>query len=220
MGQPTQTQDRLFPMRSDEILAMVKGPRVLDVGCAGHIIRPDRPDWLHGRLRERFEVTGIDISESNVAQLRALGYTNIHVASAESFDLGRLFDTVVAGEVIEHLCNPGQFLTCARQHLRPDGRLVLSTPYGFSLMYAAYAAYHYPRTCENREHTCWYCPATVTELARRAGFVIETLRLIDDYDPHVKSLKYRAYWAVLRALGWLLPEKMRKTTMLLVLRCA
>lgn len=205
-------------MRTDDILDLVDGPAVLDIGCAGHHVKPDQPGWLHGKLRERFQVTGIDISESNIALMRSLGIDDVHVQSADSFALGRQYNTVVAGEVIEHLSNPGQFLARVRAHLLPGGRLVLSTPYGFSLMYLLYAANYFPRTCENAEHTCWFCPSTIRELARREGFVVEKWRLINDYDPSVTSRKYQMYWKFVHTIGKLLPDKLTNTTMLIVFK--
>jgi 2-polyprenyl-3-methyl-5-hydroxy-6-metoxy-1,4-benzoquinol methylase len=207
-------------MRADEILQFVEGPNVLDVGCAGHEVRAGSRDWLHGRLRERFSVTGIDICESNVARMRDLGFTDLHVPSADTFDLGRKFNTIVAGELIEHVSNPGQFFARSRAHLRSGGRLVLSTPYMFLLMYALYAANHFPKTCENREHTCWFCPSTIAELAAREGLSIESWHLVDDYSDEVKSLKYRAYWILIRTLGKVLPRRLTKTNMIVVLRYA
>ena len=207
-------------MRIDEIVELVKGPEVLDVGCAGHQVRPSEPDWLHGRLRERFHVTGIDISEINITLLRNLGFDNLHVQSADSFELGRQFNTIVAGEVIEHVSNPGQFLACVRRHLLPDGRLVLSTPYAFSLMYALYSLDHFPKTCENTEHTCWFCPSTISELSRREGLEIESWRLTDDYCPTVASRKYQLYWKLVHTLGRLVPERITRTTLIVVLKPA
>lgn len=205
-------------MRVDEILRRVDGPDVLDVGCAGHKIQPGDAAWLHGRLRERFNVTGIDISQSNIDQLRALGFDNLHVQSADSFELGRKFDSIVAGEVIEHMSNPGQFLAHSRRHLSSEGRIVLSTPYAFSLMYAFYATSHFPKTCENGEHTSWFCPSTIGELAGREGLEIAEWTLIDDYDYRVPSWKYQFYWTLARTIGRLLPDRLMKTTLLVVLR--
>ena len=205
-------------MRSDEILQLVRGPNVLDIGCAGHQVHPDRSDWLHGRLRRHFRVTGIDISEHNIALLRNWGFDNLHVQNAESFELGNKYNTIVAGEVIEHVSNPGRFFAQVRRHLLPDGRLVLSTPYVFSLMYALYAANHFPKTCENGEHTCWFCLSTITELAGREGLEIESWRLVEDYDENVASRKYRLYWRLVRTIGRLLPERVTKTNLLVVLK--
>ncbi len=205
-------------MRTDNILQFVRGPAVLDVGCAGHEVLADSPEWLHGKLREKYRVTGIDISEENIGKMQALGFDDLHVQSADDFRLNRKFDTIVAGELIEHVSNPGAFLAAAREHLVSGGRLVLSTPYVFSLMYAFYAADHFPRTCQNQQHTCWFCPSTISELAKRESFEVEEWHLIDDFSPTVASLKYRVYWFVIRALGLFLPDRLTKTNMIVVLR--
>ena len=63
--------------------------------------------------------------------LKAMGYPNLHAGDAQTFRISAMFDTIVAGEVIEHLENPAQFLARAHEHLKPDGRLVLTTPYAF-----------------------------------------------------------------------------------------
>ena len=81
-------------------------------------------------MRQRFKnVVGIDINTSNVERLKRLGYDNIYIASAETFELQQQFDTIIAGELIEHLANPGLFLQQARKHLAPNGRIVITTPY-------------------------------------------------------------------------------------------
>lgn len=204
-------------MRVDTILDLVSGPDVLDVGCAGHTIRPGERTWLHGRLRERFHVTGIDICSDNIERLKSLGFENLHVQSAEEFCLDQHFDTIVAGEVIEHVSNPGRFLRQSRAHLRADGRLVLSTPYVFSLMYAFYAHDHFPKTCQNSEHTTWFCPATISELAKRHGFTVAFWTLVYDFSDTVPSWKYRLYWRLINSVGRLLPDRLTKTNMILVL---
>lgn len=207
-------------MRAERILEWVKGPKVLDVGCTSHEVEPDSPYWLHGRLRSRFEVTGIDISEENIESLRRRGFDRLHVASAEDFSIGERFDTVVAGELIEHLSNPGQFLARAREHLKPGGRLVVTTPYVFSLMYACYAFFKFPKTCENQQHTCWFCLRTLHEMAGRAGFRVVHEELVEDYRPDAPFPLYRLFVLFIRTLGRLLPARLRNNAMLLVLEPA
>ncbi len=85
-------------------------------------------------------------------------------------------------------------------------------------MYAFYAAHHFPKTCQNGEHTCWFCPSTITELARRESLEVEAWHFIDDYSKRVTSLKYRAYWALIRLAGLFLPDRLTKTNMIVVLR--
>ena len=206
-------------MRTDRLLDLVEGPRVLDVGCTGHVVKLGEPQWVHGRLRDRFEdVTGIDISEENLAAMRSAGFDQLEAADAETFDLGSTFDTIVAGELIEHLSNPGRFLERARAHLGPEGRLVLSTPYPFSIAYSLYALLKYPSTCENREHTMWFCVGTLGELAQRAGFKVDHLELAEDYDETSPSRVYRAMVRAIRLLRPLLPDRLTANAMVLVLR--
>src|SRR5207249_3561087 len=141
----------------------------------------------------------------------------IHLQSAEEFQLTERFDTIVAGELIEHLANPGRFLDCARQHLADGGRVVLSTPYPFSLHYMLYAFYKYPKTCQNPEHACWFCPQTMKVLGERHGFRVRWFELIEDYYPFTPSLRYRAFIRLVRVFGPVLPDRLKRNTMLFVL---
>ena len=208
----------MFALRTDTMLEWIKGPDVLDVGCTGHVIEIGSRNWLHGRLRERFPgVAGVDISQENVENLRKAGFINLYVQSAESFELPDRFDTIVAGELIEHLANPGLFLRQARAHLKPGGRVVLTTPNPFSLLFISYALLKFPKTCENLQHTCWFCPQTIKELVERCGLRIEHFELFDDYPGGSPSRRYRILVAVRRCLGGLLPRLLAKNRMLLVL---
>jgi SAM-dependent methyltransferase len=207
--------------RIDGVISQVVGPRVLDVGCAAHLPRPGSPDWLHGRLRQRFpQVVGIDIHRENIEALRGIGYEEVHVGDAQSFSLAGRFDTIVAGELVEHLSNPGLFLRKAREHLRPGGRIVITTPYPFSLFFNLYSWVNFPRTCSNPEHTCWFCPQTIGELARRQGLCIARWFLVEDYSSEVTSRKYRLFAAFIRAFRGLLPRRLRCNTMIVVLEAA
>jgi len=207
----------MFLLRTDATLRWVKGPKVLDVGCTGHIVELGSPHWLHGRLRATFpSVSGIDISAENVETLRKHGLGDVHVQSAESFDLSQKFDTIVAGELIEHLSNPGLFLQQARRHLGDQGRLVLTTPNPFSLAYVCYATFKFPKTCQNPEHSCWFCPRTMTELAERSGFKVVHFELIDDYRSDDPSFLYRQFSRLMVVFGPVIPKRL-KNTLLFVL---
>lgn len=204
-------------LRADEILKWVRGPRVLDVGCTSHTLEVGSPHWLHGRLKQRFhDLVGIDISRENLESLRKAGFDNLHLQSAESFELADKFDTIVAGELIEHLANPGLFLQRAKWHLKEGGSIVLTTPNPFSIAYFLYAVLKFPRTCQNLEHTCWFCPRTMVELTGRNGLRVSHFELIDDYDSDDSSFLYRQFGRIMKLSSPLLPKRLRKT-MLFVL---
>lgn len=211
----------MLPLRTDTILKWVEGPSVLDVGCTGHGLGIGSPGWLHGRLREQFpSVVGIDISSENIDSLRKHGFNNLYVQNAESFRLNEQFDTIVAGELIEHLANPGLFLQQARLHLKPTGKLVLTTPQPFGLFDVAYALLKFPKTCQNFQHTCWFCPQTMQQLAERSGLKVEHFELIDDYPPGSSSWRYRTFVTLRRGISFLLPRLLAKNAMLFVFRSA
>lgn len=207
--------------RADRTLRWVRGPDVLDVGAAGHRPLPHSRQWLHGRLREVFPaVMGIDISEDNVKMLHNMGYQGLRVGDAQSLQMEARFDTIVGGEVIEHLEDPGRFLAGARRHLKPGGRVVLTTPYAFGLLNWVYALLRFPTTCINPEHTVWFCPTTLTEMAHREGFTVIHWELIldlpDDPNPPVALKRFVAL-----AYEWmslLLPDRLRCNGMLFVLK--
>ena len=98
-----------------------EGQTVLNVGCAG-------APQLHARLHERSKMlVGIDIDEQGLAFLRDQGW-DARCMNAETISLPPVFDCIVAGELIEHLSNPGRFLSSAASCLRPGGLLILTTP--------------------------------------------------------------------------------------------
>jgi SAM-dependent methyltransferase len=206
-------------MRNDIILQHVVGPDVLDVGCSGHEIKPGSPYWLHGRLQNKFPATiGIDINQENINQLLDLGYENIYLQDAEDFAVDKKFDTIVAGELIEHLANPGRFLQRCRMHLKPGGRVIITTPYVFSLMYILYALVKYPRTCQNPEHTVWFGLQTLTELANRNGFIVYHWELIQDYELDNSSLLYRWFARMVTTIGRVtLPKRLRNNNLFFIL---
>ena len=214
-------KERVVPSRAAQIVPYVKGPWVLDVGCVGHVPEPHSPSWLHGVLRNRFpHVVGIDIEETHVRKLQALGYQDIHLQSAENFSLPQKFNTIVAGELIEHLASPGLFLERVKAHLAPGGSAIITTPYPFSLLYALYAFMKFPRTCQNLEHTCWFCPRTLEALAQRIGLRTAQWKLIEDYRFDVPDLPYRAFVKSIAAFRWVIPERLRCNTMLFILEAA
>jgi SAM-dependent methyltransferase len=122
---------------------IVPGTAVLDLGCVD--ARPARrsghtsahaPDLLFRRLVEvNPDAVGVDHDAEGVAALQSAGYHAV-CANVQTLDLGWQFDTIVAGELIEHLDNPGLFLTAVRRHLKPGGKLILTTPNPFYALQA------------------------------------------------------------------------------------
>lgn len=111
-------------LRVNKILSLVgTNKRVLDVGC------------YDGTIAKRIQsqnnqVLGVDISANAVKLARANGIT-ASVCNIEEQDLpsqANNLDVVVAGEIIEHIFDPDNFLLRLRTRLVPGGHLILTTP--------------------------------------------------------------------------------------------
>jgi 2-polyprenyl-3-methyl-5-hydroxy-6-metoxy-1,4-benzoquinol methylase len=160
-----------FARRRDFLLSHVSaGERVLDVGCG------------EGRFATELVkagaevVVGIDVAaeplrrararhpELDLRQLPAAGTWPLQDAS---------FDTVWAGEVIEHVLDTAGWLSELRRVLRSDGRLLLSTPdhgrlrmLGWAFAPRAFAAHFDPRS----DHLRFYTRQTLSDLLEDFGF--------------------------------------------------
>ncbi len=155
----------------------VRSGSVLDLGCvdarnarekaASRI--EHKPNLLFKRICEvNADTLGVDIDLAGVQVLQGLGF-KVVCADVESMDLARTFDTIVAGELIEHLENPGRFLRNMRRHLTDHGVLILTTPNPF---YAgqAWKIWRYGRPSVHEDHMGWQDPTTLDQLLRRTGF--------------------------------------------------
>jgi 2-polyprenyl-6-hydroxyphenyl methylase/3-demethylubiquinone-9 3-methyltransferase len=85
-------------------------------------------------LAERgYRVTANDINPESLEYARLKYETgNIEWASGNVFklDLGKQFDAVILGEVIEHVAHPDEMVTMCRGYLRVGGYLLVTTPNG------------------------------------------------------------------------------------------
>ena len=135
---------------------------MLDVGAGSGI---DRPDWMHALVASvATEVVGIELDHEARRARSRTGIRRGRRPTPRTFDLGRSFEVVWAGEIIEHLSCAGGFLDAARRHLAPGGRLVITTPNAFAVSNFVYRIGGRPRI--NKGHTCWYDEVTLSQLLR------------------------------------------------------
>lgn len=160
--------------RIRRVLEYTEGPTVLDLGAVQHdLAKTERDDWLHDHLVDRFEtVVGVDILQEDVQALREQGYTML-CDDVTTMDRDLEADTVVAGELIEHVDNPGGLVAVARDHLKPGGRFVLTTPNPWGLPHLR--RWLTGRQSINDEHVAWYGPCTLAQLLERYDFTIDTM---------------------------------------------
>ncbi len=154
----------------DAIVERIENRKVLDIGICEHDERYMRdPGWKHNRIRTHAsEVLGIDILAPLIERLSKQGY-RVQVADATSdTDLGERFESVVIGDVIEHVDNPVALLRFAARHLERNGEILVSTPNPFSRRVRKKVERE-GMFIANLDHVFWVTPSQAMELARRAG---------------------------------------------------
>lgn len=178
-----------------------KDKDVLDIGCVQHDPEAYRGCyWVHKAVAAVAKsILGMDLHEEGVRVLRAQGY-NVVAGNAEAFDLGRTFDVIVAGDIIEHLGDLNGFLQSCKRHLRPGGRLLVSTPNPWYWRNIVKAALH-TEVNNNPEHVCWICPRTLRQLVARHGMDVGEIQfgsryLRDRLIPLPSGWKHTSYHAV------------------------
>jgi len=117
------------------------GKRVLHLGCTNWpytLEAIDAGTLLHKDLAEvSRELYGFDYDQEGIDVLTSKGYDNLYRADLENLDdvpLDLKFDVIIAGEIIEHLNNPGRFLNGIKRFMSPETQLVITTINAFSGM--------------------------------------------------------------------------------------
>lgn len=161
--------------RVEFIVDRTRGPTVLDLGAVQHDAdNATNGDWVHGRLSDEHErVIGVDVLAEEVSRLQNQGF-DVRKADCTTMDLDVRADTVVAGELIEHVADPGQMLERIGDHIKADGRLVLTTPNPWAIINLRRMLDGSMRI--NDEHVAWYGPTVLRQLLGRYGFEITELR--------------------------------------------
>jgi len=171
-----RVERRVIADRGDWLIDFCRGRRVLDLGCVDHEVSTfEQPVWLHGRIVEvAASCVGLDIEPEGVEALRARGF-DAHVLDitepGAAAQAGGPFDVVVAGEIIEHLSNPGALFAFAAGVLAPDGVFLVTTPNPWAPWRVALG--RAAVTWENVDHVALMFPSGIAELADRFGFVLE-----------------------------------------------
>lgn len=166
-----------------------KNDVVLDVGFWGQAKRNDENNWPHKMLKEQAsEVYGIDIiyDEEFLPASERKFYKK---AAAEDFSFDLKFDKIFAGDLIEHLVNPGLFLDNARRNIKTDGELIMTTPNTFNLFVMA-GKLTRPEPPINSDHTFYFNRRTIERLLDKCGWKVESFGFMYTLEnDHKQSIK-------------------------------
>lgn len=147
--------------------AIRPGTHVLDLGCSqGLLAKP---------LREKgVRTTGVDVGPPERVSPDLEAYHRRDLEEPLEIPEGRVFDYVVVADVIEHVKNREQLLKSARRYLKPDGRLLISTPniaiwfYRLSLLAGRFE--YGPRGVLDETHVHLFTQSTFRREVERGGF--------------------------------------------------
>lgn len=163
------------PDRADYLSKLCSDSTILHLGFADAIHYSQALDegrHLHAVLKKATspeKIYGVDINTAKVSYFRDLwNDENLIVGSVEKLEelpLDQKFDFIVAGELIEHLNNPGLMLTGIQRFMRPDTRLVITTPNALGLKFQMHALARNDRS--HADHCVMFSFSTLNTLLKR-----------------------------------------------------
>ena len=175
--------------RLDFIREICVDKKVLHLGCTNYPYTQEAIDndmLLHFELEKiASELYGFDFDQSGIDILTARGAENIFRADLEKLDVVELeetFDIVIAGEMIEHLNNPGLFLMGIKRFMRPDAKLVITTINAYcALRFFWYGLRGKRGKVEmvHPDHVAYYSYSTLKVLIERHGFALDEFFFYD-----------------------------------------
>jgi 2-polyprenyl-3-methyl-5-hydroxy-6-metoxy-1,4-benzoquinol methylase len=165
-------------MNIDEwLICQLRDKSVLHFGCAGDHLDEGPQACLHIQLSKVTKLLwGVEIDAAAIEKLEkwlpADGRHKYFCADVQALPIatiGRRFEVVLAGSIIEHLPNPGTMLESARALLETNGQLIIVTPNPFGLMqFLRVALKKYE--AGNKQHNCWFSQKTLNQLVSVYGF--------------------------------------------------
>ena len=180
--------------RVDLIKRLCAGKRVLHLGCTNYPYTQDAIDagmLLHFDLEKiASKLCGIDADHEGIEILKAHGSTNLVQGDLEALDECAVtgpFDVILAGEVIEHVNNPGLFLNGLKAFMNDDTELVVTTVNAYCAMrFFHYGARGRGGKAEptHPDHVAHYSYSTLKLLLERHGFDVEHFYFYDLGNEH------------------------------------
>lgn len=170
-------------VREDYIVERCVGKRVLHIGCADAPftqVKFHAKELLHQQIaRVASQLAGLDVDTEAVAWLESQGMENIFQGNAMNVSdvlsqIGFLPEVVVAGEVLEHLVHPADFLTGIKEALSGGAELTISVPNAFSLLGITNVLFGLEKV--HPEHVAYYSYYTILELMSRTGLTVVDIR--------------------------------------------
>ena len=192
-------EDFSLVQRLDIIKAECVGKRVLHLGCTNYPYTQESIDnqmLLHSELESvAADLWGIDSDQAGIDILSSNGSKQILLGDLENLDkveLDQTFDVIVAGEMIEHLNNPGLFFEGIKRFMGDGSQLIVTTinAYG-GMRFLWYGLKGRRGRVEfvHPDHVAYYSYSTIKVLLERHELHLENFLFYDigrEHRPHNK----------------------------------
>jgi SAM-dependent methyltransferase len=175
--------------RVDLIEEVCRGKRVLHLGCTNAPYTRESIQnctLLHKTIADSADsVIGLDSDEEGLNILRGLGYQGLVLGDLlrlDELNLNNDFDVIIAGEIIEHLNDPGQFLRGIRRLMSPATDLVITTVNAYcGMRFLQYGLRGKGGVNEpvHPDHVAYYSYSTLSLLLRRHGLSVNSFYFYD-----------------------------------------
>ena len=195
--------------RLDTILRLSKGKSVLHLGCTNYPYTKQSIDadmLLHSRLNEvAGKLMGLDNDEESLDLLRKEGFDSLYTGDLEELESLKLEsspEVIIAGEMIEHLNNPGAFLKGVKSLMTEKTELVITTINAYcALRFFQYGLRGKKGVNEpvHPDHVAYYSYSTLSLLLERHGFVIEEFYFYGVGKEHRPHNKF--YWNLINDIA-------------------
>jgi 2-polyprenyl-3-methyl-5-hydroxy-6-metoxy-1,4-benzoquinol methylase len=174
-----------------------QGKNVLHIGCADHIDLIDNKInydlWLHKRISSvAKKCIGLDNNCEAIEYIRkTLLLSNVFCVDITNELPDEIacvdWDTVILGEIIEHIGNPVFFLKAIRKNLKNNAKeIIITTPNALS--WNNFRGFQKGIECVNSDHRFWFTPYTLAKIVYDSGikpiefkFVISTPESISSW---------------------------------------
>ena len=160
------TLEALFPKS-------LRGKTILDVGCGvGSLL--DMLKNVSGRQ------IGIEPCGPYLDSLSERGYQIYKKLSEANHDNSRSVDYAFSIQVIEHVENPRKFLEDIKKLIKPEGKLLISTPNRNDILITLLREKFYPFFYRT-QHRWYFDENSLIKCAKLAGFKINNTKFIHRY---------------------------------------
>lgn len=179
---------------------LCKGKKILHLGCTDHpfteaVIKNDM--LLHFELGKiASEIYGFDYDQEGIDVLKSHGTKHLYLADLERLEnvpLDETFDVIIAGEMIEHLSNPGLFLKGIQRFMTAETKLVLTTinAYcGMRMLIYGFRGKGGVNEPVHPDHVAYYSYSTLKLVVERAGLNVEHFTFYDVGVEHRKVARW------------------------------